>query len=176
MSSPTSAAPIVLIPATGNYRIDPARSTISFTTRHFFGLAAVHGTFALREGDIHVVDPVEGSTARARISAASIDTGNPSRDATVRSAGYLDVERHPDFVFTTTAVERGEPWLLHGSLTVCGTTRPIEVRIVSSTVAGGRITLHAESEVDRHEFGVTKMKGIIARQLTLRLDLIANRV
>ena len=45
-----TATATVQIPATGIYRIDPADSSVSFTTRHLFGLGAVKGTFGCSPG------------------------------------------------------------------------------------------------------------------------------
>jgi polyisoprenoid-binding protein YceI len=69
MNSTTPQPAAIAAPAAGTYRIDAARSAIAFTTRHLFGLGTVHGTLTLRDGDIHVADPVHESSARARISA-----------------------------------------------------------------------------------------------------------
>ncbi|PRX44022.1 polyisoprenoid-binding protein YceI [Prauserella shujinwangii] len=164
------------IPDAGEYRIDAERSAISFTTRHLFGLAPVHGTFRLREGHLRVGDPVSGSAARATVSAASVDTGNAQRDASVRSATYLDAEAHPDITFASTGLARADGhWTLHGDLTVRGRTRPVALRIDSAHPDGGRVRLGATCEVDRYEFGITAMRGMTGRRLTLRLDVTAER-
>jgi len=166
----------VKIPATGSYRIDPAHSTISFATRHLFGLAPVHGTFRLRDGHIVVADPLAGSSARATISATSFDTGVAARDATIRSATYLDVANHPDIGFASTGLELVEDrWVLHGSLTVRGRTRPVDVHLEDLRPDGHRLRLRAVGRVDRYEFGITAGRGITGRRLTLRLDLAADR-
>jgi len=47
----TDATSDVQLPAVGTYRIDPSTSTITFTTRHMFGLGAVKGSFDLNSGD-----------------------------------------------------------------------------------------------------------------------------
>ena len=44
------ATATVQIPATGTYRIDPSGSSVSFTTRHLFGLGVVRGTFGVLFG------------------------------------------------------------------------------------------------------------------------------
>ena len=51
----TAAA--VQIPAAGTYRIDPAASSLTFATRHMFGLGAVKGSFRLVSGEITIADP-----------------------------------------------------------------------------------------------------------------------
>ena len=60
-NSTTPQPAAIAVPAPGTYRIDAARSAIAFTARHLLGLGAVHGAFTLREGDIHVADPVSES-------------------------------------------------------------------------------------------------------------------
>jgi polyisoprenoid-binding protein YceI len=160
-------------PAVGAYRIEPAESTISFVTRHFFGLAAVRGTFVLSEGIVHVADPVEASTVRATIAAASFDTGLPPRDDTVRSKQYLDVSRHPDITFAADGVDQGT--VLRGRLTVRGRTEPLDVRIDEVRVLADRLQLRASADVDRYAWGVTAMRGLTGRRLTFALSLVATR-
>ncbi|WP_232376169.1 YceI family protein [Amycolatopsis aidingensis] len=168
--------PKIEIPAVGDYRIDPERSAVSFTTRHIFGLAAVRGTFRLREGQIHVADPVSGSTVRASIAAGSFDTGLSARDVTVRSAQYLDTEKHPDITFAADRAERVEGrWVLPGSLTVLGRAREIQVPVEEVRQEGSLLRARASARVDRYEFGITAMKGMTGRYLDLRLEIIAGR-
>lgn len=44
-------------PAPGTWIVDTKRSSISFTTRHMFGLAGVSGTFELLSGQLVITDP-----------------------------------------------------------------------------------------------------------------------
>ena len=94
MTDATHAA-AVQIPAAGIYQLDPAASTVTFATRHMFGLAPVKGTFRLVSGQITIADPVTSSTVSAVIDAASFATGNPQRDKDVKSARFLHVRDHP---------------------------------------------------------------------------------
>jgi polyisoprenoid-binding protein YceI len=162
-------------PTTGTYRIDPAGSTISFVTRHMFGLGAVRGTFALRSGEVRVGDPVQGSAVRAVVAADSIDTGVAARDNTVRSKQYLDTDHHRDIVFAADGVAFAEEsgWVLRGTLTVRGRTEPLDVRIDEVRVVGDRLQLRASAEVDRYRWGVTAMKGMTGRRLRFSLALVA---
>ena len=166
----------VEVPAVGAYRIEQAESTISFATRHMFGLAPVRGTFALREGIVHVASPVETSTVRAVIAADSFATGVSARDNTVRSAQYLDVAHHPDITFTAAAVARDDGWVLRGTLTVRGRTEPLDVRVEEARVLEGTLRLRATAEVDRYAWGVTALKGMTGRWLRFTLSLSATQV
>jgi polyisoprenoid-binding protein YceI len=166
----------VTIPATGEYRIDPARTTIAFATRHLFGLAPVRGTFRLRGGHLQVAEPLASCAATATIDAASFHTGTVARDSHVTSATYLDARRHPDIVFAATALTRdGDGWVLAGTLTVRGVTRPLPVRVLELSTSDGEVRLRAVARVDRHEFGITAGRGMTGRRLTLTLDVVAAR-
>jgi polyisoprenoid-binding protein YceI len=58
-------------PQLGHYRIDPNQSAVTFRTRHLFGLAPVHGTFAIKAGTVDVTRPVRLSVARCAVSRQS---------------------------------------------------------------------------------------------------------
>ncbi|MGH3759298.1 YceI family protein [Actinophytocola sp.] len=165
----------ITIPAAGEYRIDPDRSTISFATRHLFGLAPVRGTFRLRSGHIRVAGRLADSTARATIAADSFHTATPARDRTIRSARFLDTGNHPDIVFASTGLgQAGDGWVLHGTLTVRGHTRPVRVRVVSLHPSDSGLRLCASARIDRHEFGITAGRGMTGRRLTLTLEIGAT--
>lgn len=170
----TTMTEAVALPATGEYRIDPDRSTVTFAMRHLFGLAPVRGTFRLRAGHIRVARPVETSSAHAVVAADSFRTSSSVRDKQVRSASYLDADVHPDIVFESTGLSRdGDGWVLNGTLTVRGRTHPVPVRITSVAREAGGLRLRAEARVDRYEFGITEGRGITGRHLTMTLDVTA---
>ncbi|MEU3269993.1 YceI family protein [Saccharomonospora sp. NPDC006951] len=173
MASDEPAPALVRVPSEGDYAIDPRRSSVSFSTRQFFGLLPVRGTFALVEGSIHVARPVRASSAAATVSSASLDTRNPPRDWAIRSPAYLDTSAFPVISFTSTALEEvAGTWVLRGGLTARGVTRPLDVRIERAGPAGSRWDLLATGTVDRFEFGITAMRGMAGRSLDLRLHLV----
>src|ERR1043165_6307315 len=115
------------MPVTGDYRIDRDQSTLTFRTRHMFGLAPVHGTFELRDGHIHVAERPEDSVVRATIAADSVNTRNTTRDTMVRTQ-YLDTDAFPDIAFVSTGADsHGDDWVLRGQLTVRGRTHPVDL-------------------------------------------------
>jgi polyisoprenoid-binding protein YceI len=176
LSSQTAAAP----PA-GRYRINPHNSSVTFRTRHLFGLAPVHGTLALRDGTIDIAEPATDCVVGARVAASSFTSGNPARDAAVLSPRLLDAATYPSLVFVSTALisepgPRAGNWLLCGELEVRGVTRPVEVRISAvSADASGSVRVRATLSVDRYAFGITAYRGLAARRLTVDLDIQAVR-
>jgi polyisoprenoid-binding protein YceI len=158
----------VTTPHLGRYEIDANRSAVTIRTRHLFGLAPVRGRFAIRGGTVDVTEPLAASAAYAEIDAASFHTRNPQRDASVRSAGLLDVARHPVITFTSERIDGTE---LAGTLTVRGVTRPVSLSIEQSTVSPRSFTVRATTRIDRTEFGVTGYRGLAGRYLDLSVEV-----
>ncbi|HVT67317.1 MAG TPA: YceI family protein [Trebonia sp.] len=178
MTESLAAGQQITVPPAGRYRIDPERSTVTFTTRHLFGLAAVRGTLALREGSVTVAGPVTGSAVRAQVAASTFQSRNPARDVSVLSRRLLDAETYPVLTFTSTALVREEgQWLLRGELEVRGVTRLAEARItaVSPDADGAAFRASASVTADRCDFGITAYRGLAARRLTVDLDIPAER-
>ena len=114
---------------TGDYTVDVAHTRIGFRARHAM-VTTVRGTFTEFEGIAHldVADP-SASRVVLRIDAGSLDTGQPDRDAHLRSADFLDVEQFPEITFVSTAVEQiddGE-YTVEGDLTIKGETQQVAV-------------------------------------------------
>ncbi|MFE9552499.1 YceI family protein [Streptomyces sp. NPDC006703] len=160
--------PTTTTPRLGRYAIDTDHSSITFKSRHFFGLMPVRGTFAIRGGTVEVTEPLSQSRLRVEIEAASFSTGNGQRDRDVRSVKFLDTDRHPLITFVS---ERVEATSVAGRLTVCGITRSASLSIVGSEVHTNSFTVHAITRVDRVEFGVTGARGMAGRHLDLTLEV-----
>jgi polyisoprenoid-binding protein YceI len=160
----------------GIYRIDPERSVVTFRTRHLFGLGPVRGTFRLRAGEILIAEPARESAVRATVDAASFHTGNPGRDGTVLSARLLNTGKYPDLTFASSQVsESGGRWAVRGTLVVTGHEQPVELAIEQARADGPQLSFLATTGIDRYAFGVTAMRGLAARRLSCRLEIVAIR-
>ncbi|MFG2813569.1 YceI family protein [Streptomyces sp. NPDC048410] len=164
--------PTTTTPRLGRYTIDAASSSITFTTRHVFGLLPVRGTFAIRGGTVDVAEPLAASRLRVEIDSASFSTGNDRRDGEVRSAKFLDTDRHPLITFVS---ERVDATRVSGTLTACGVARPASLSVVRAEVRAGSFTVRATTRVDRTEFGVTASRGMAGRRLDLMLEVTCVR-
>ena len=160
--------PTTATPRLGRYTIDTKSSSISFKSRHLFGIMPVHGTFAIRGGTVDVAEPLSESRLRVEIDAASFSTGNDQRDGDVRSAKFLDTDRNPLITFVS---ERVDATFVSGMLTVCGASRPASLSIVHAQVTANACTVRATTRVDRTEFGVTAARGMAGRHLDLTLEV-----
>ena len=65
------------------WTVDPSRTTVEFEVEHLWGLHSVRGRFSRFDGS-YVVGPA-GDAIRLTIDAASVDTGDATRDKHLRS-------------------------------------------------------------------------------------------
>jgi polyisoprenoid-binding protein YceI len=155
------ACPLVAQAAT--LEVDPAHTGVGFKVRHLF--TNVNGRFDRFEGTIAFdPDAPEKTTIEGTIDAASIDTDNEKRDAHLRAADFFDVEKHPKITFESTKVtdvDRAKKTArLHGVLGIRGVEKPVVLE--ASFLGQGkdpwgneRYGFHAETTIDRKDFGLT---------------------
>ncbi|HEX6939030.1 MAG TPA: YceI family protein [Longimicrobiales bacterium] len=149
---------------TTTWRIDPAHSSVEFSVKHLM-FTTVRGRFKKLEGTI-VVDEehTENSSVEVEIDASSIDTGEPDRDAHLRSADFLDVETHPTIAFRSKRVEGahakpGDRFRVIGDLTIRDTTMEVALDATFEGVGqdpwgGERAGFSATTEIDRRDWGL----------------------
>jgi polyisoprenoid-binding protein YceI len=157
------------------WTLDPTPTVIAFSVRNL-SVAHVDGTLRLASGHVAVDDAdVSRSTIEAVIDAASVDTGEPQRDAHLRSADFLDVARYPTITFRSTRIERadGGHWKVTGNLTLLGTTRPVVLDVDGSATQAGRSSAHATTTIDRRDFGMTYSGFAVGKQILITIDAVA---
>jgi polyisoprenoid-binding protein YceI len=144
------------------WSIDTLHSTVSFVLRHML-VSKVRGRFNRWRGQLEfdAASPMMASVT-AQIEASSIDTNDPQRDAHIRSADFLDVERFPLISFHSTRVESTAEGALRlvGELTLRGVTRPVVLEVeyggrMRHPDGNDRIGFTARTTINRRAFGVT---------------------
>jgi polyisoprenoid-binding protein YceI len=144
-----------------SWRIDPSHTRVQFSVRHMM-IANVHGRFANVNGTVEF-DPARPSQAHVdvTIDAASLDTGDPKRDAHLRSSDFFDVERFPVLAFKSYRAEkisetRGR---LIGGLTIRGITREVVLNVEynGQAAAWGQVSagFTAQTKISRHDWDLT---------------------
>jgi polyisoprenoid-binding protein YceI len=155
-------------PWLGRYEIDTSCSTVTFRTRHLFGLAPVRGAFAIQSGTIDVAEPLADSSIHVQIETASFRTGNSQRDSNVRSARLLDAVQHPVMTFRSEGIDGRA---LTGTLTVGGVTRPVSLSVEHLASSPQLLTAQATTRIDRTDFGVTAYRGLAGRYLDVSVEV-----
>lgn len=146
----------------GTWMIDPSHSRIGFSSRHAM-VTRVRGAFNTVTGNA-VIDTVhpENSTVAVEVDMSSVDTRNADRDAHLRSADFFDVETHPTMIFESTQIEEIDDasYIVSGSLTIRGITRPLSVPLsligIDVDPSGQtRAGLEGTRRIDRRDWNVT---------------------
>jgi polyisoprenoid-binding protein YceI len=114
-------------PATGNWRVDPARSRASFTAQ--IAGRAVRGSLPLT-GHVLIAKPIEHSTALLAASATEVSTGSPALDRLLAGPGFLDAAAFPEITFRSellALVPAG--WRAVGRLQIKGTQHELACQL-----------------------------------------------
>jgi polyisoprenoid-binding protein YceI len=170
---------------------EPGHTEVEFRARHMMvtwvrGLFKdVHGTM-----ELDFDRPLE-ATFEGVIDASGIWTGEPQRDAHLRTSDFLDVENHPQISFAGRFTERTGDTSFKGSvdLTVRGVTRDVALDVGylgewrTPFWAGEenkgelrRIGFEAISRINRNDFGVSwqdELPGggvVVGNEIELILD------
>jgi polyisoprenoid-binding protein YceI len=145
-----------------HWKIDPLHSSAQFSVKHLM-ISTVRGQFGGVKGNI-VYDPKNPSaaTVEATIDCSTVNTGEPKRDADLKTAEFFDVKKYPVMTFKSKRVETaGEGKLkMVGDLTINAVTREVILDLEGPTPpikdAQGRekIGVSGETKISRKEFGI----------------------
>jgi polyisoprenoid-binding protein YceI len=175
---------------------EPGHTEAEFRARHMM-VTWVRGLFKDIHGQIELdADPERclDATFEGEIDATAIWTGEPTRDAHLRSADFFDVENHPRISFSGRFTERTAGTAFKGEveLTIRGVTRtvPLDVAYLGEWTTPfwdgdenkgdmRRIGFEASARIDRHDFGVSWQDAIpgggvvVSNEIELTLDVEA---
>src|SRR3954465_15863642 len=150
--TPTIPTPVAAPIAADAWRLDPARSSVEFHVRHFYGLMTVKGEFADYDGTLDLsAEPAVELT----LQAASLDTKMAKRDVHLRSGDFFDVEQHPQIRFVSdSATLDGNTLTVHGQLHAAGRSIPLALDATVREL-DGEPEIEAVTEADHRELGKT---------------------
>lgn len=176
------------------WTFEPGHTEAEFRARHMM-VTWVRGLFKDIHGRMDFDwDSCLDATFEGEIDATRIWTGEPDRDAHLRSADFFDVENHPRIAFAGGLTERvGDiDFKAEAELTIRGRTRPVALDVtylgewqtpfwVGDENRGNmrRIGFEARGRVNRHDFGVSwqdELPGggvVVSNEIRLTLDIQA---
>jgi polyisoprenoid-binding protein YceI len=162
-------------PGAGVYRLEPARTRVTFAVSEF-GLGMAHGEFPGASGRL-ILDPARPAAAQidVTIPVAGVTTPNPRLASALRAPKWLDAARFPAMTFHSTAVTPTGPGeaSVAGELTLHGVTRPVVFQARFAGASGGPAAGFAvHGRVRRSEFGVRRMLAFVGD--VVELDISAT--
>src|SRR5208282_4542411 len=151
------------------WQIDSSHTNVEFTVRHMM-ISNVKGQFQKTTGTITANgnDPTSAKID-VTIDASSVDTRVERRDAHLKSADFLEVDKFPTITFKSTKVEADGPnkWKVTGDLTLHGVTKPVVLEVEGSgppvdVMGHTRAGASATTKIKRSDFGLTWNKALEA--------------
>jgi polyisoprenoid-binding protein YceI len=113
------------------WRFEPGHTAAEFCARHMM-VSCVRGHFKDVHGTIEFdPDNPRATSVEVTIDASRLWSGEPDRDTHLKSADFLDVEKHPTITFRGSGAQlRGaDEASLPGELTIRGVTRPVTLDV-----------------------------------------------
>ena len=144
-----------------DYKINKAYSSVGFSV-YKWRVLKEEGTFRDFEGRIHY-DPKRPDLSQIEVTvqAASLDTGNGTRDSVLRSDDFFHVEKYPTLHFVSDKItqKNANDIEVVGALTIHGVTKRITIpaRVNGTSTVPGVGTLagfEATFTIDRTDYGV----------------------
>jgi polyisoprenoid-binding protein YceI len=174
--------------------LEPGHTAAEFRARHMM-VTWVRGLFKDIHGRLEFGwENCLDSTFVGEIDATRLWTGEPDRDAHLRSADFFDVENHPRITFAGRFTERTGATTFKGEvdLTIRGVMRtvPLDIHYLGEWRTPWwegdenkgemrRIGFAATTRINRHNFGVSWQDGIpnggvvVSDEIDLSLDIEA---
>jgi len=163
------------------WQLDPQHSSAQFSVRHL-EVSTVRGAFTKVSGSV-VYDPanLNKSSIQTTIDAASVDTRVDMRDNDLRSPRFLDAQKFPTITFQSKKVEAAGTGKLKvtGDLTIKGVTKEVVLDVdgptpsIKDPLGKDRLRMGASAttKINRNDFGVSGLPGIVGDDITITLDV-----
>jgi polyisoprenoid-binding protein YceI len=161
------------------YRMDPVHSQVVFNVDHN-GYSRSFGRLRITEGTI-LFDRDDWSKSRvdATIDLASVDMGDEAWDKVVRGEDLLASDRARTARFVSDSVEKrnDDEGIVHGKLTLRGTTLPLDIPFRVNRIGKTIYGLHtvagfsAYLTLDRTAYGMTSNRNSIGTDVSVWIEI-----
>jgi polyisoprenoid-binding protein YceI len=168
---------------TARWDIDPDHSTIEFRVAHMV-VSKTSGRFKDYQGFVEMdANAKTLKSIEATIRAESIDTNHDKRDAHLRNADFLDVERFPTMTYKMKqSRKQGDVYTILGDLTLRGATKEVTLSgtfngVTKDPWGNTRAGFSAEGTLNRKDFGLVWDKVldngglVVGNEVHIHLDI-----
>jgi polyisoprenoid-binding protein YceI len=162
---------------TARWDIDPDHSAIEFRVAHMV-VSKTSGRFRDYRGFVEMdADAKTLKSIEATIKAESIDTNHDKRDAHLRNADFLDVERFPTITYKMKQYRKqGDTYTILGDLTLRGVTKEISLSgtfngVTKDPWGNTRAGFSVDGTLNRKDFGMVWNKVLDSGGLVVGDDV-----
>ncbi len=162
---------ITRLPAQQYAPVD-AGSSVKFAIKNF-GLN-VNGSFKGLQGKIVFnAENLAASVFNVSIDAATVNTGNGSRDGHLKKEEYFDVVKFPKVSFASTKITgsgKAGQYTMEGMLTIKGISKPVSFPFVVSA-EGNKNLFTGQFKINRRNFKVGGNSLVLSDDVTVSLNV-----
>ena len=168
---------------TQTWQIDPNHTAAQFSVRHM-GISTVRGVFEKTTGVVNF-DPANPSKCSidVTIDVNTVNTRVQMRDNDLRSPHFFDTAKYPTITFKSTRTEVTGPGKLNvtGDLTIHGVTKQVVLdadgpsTTIKDPMGNMRMGASATTKINRNDFGITTMPGMVGDEIQIVLDVEMTR-
>ena len=169
--------------ATHEYRYDTVHSQIVFSIDHN-GYSRPFGRLHIARGWLRLdPDDLGHASTELDIDLAGVDMGDAGWNKAACGHALLDCAKNREAHFVSRSVERTDAshGVLHGTLTLHGVSRPLDIPFRLNRVGRTLYGLHtvagfsATASLDRTDFGITAFPDSIGHRVSVWMELEAIR-
>ena len=166
--------------AADTYKIDPVHSAVIYRIMHF-GVGNAYGRFDEPTGTV-MVDNGAPTEFTFEVKTDKVDTGNPKRDAHLKSPDFFDAKQFPTITFKSKEVKStgDNKFDVTGDLTMHGVTKSITVPITKTgegdtKMMGYRTGWETQVDLKRSDYGINGLQGPVGDDVHLIIAFEAQK-
>jgi polyisoprenoid-binding protein YceI len=166
-----------------HYVFDKRRTEVRFA--YFMGPAKQNGRFTQVDGTLQFDDNApERSRVTATIATASLQTGQPLVDDTLKSSDFFNVVAAPVMTFHSRSVRPTgtDTAEMTGDITVNGITKSVTLRVSLRPHSNpalkysiGAREFIAKTRIKRSDFNMTAYQSMVADEIDIEIDAIVRK-
>jgi polyisoprenoid-binding protein YceI len=163
------------------FAFDQKRTEVRFV--YTMGLATQRGVFSTVTGslDFDEAQP-EKSKVTANIATASLSTGQPIIDNTLKGSSFFNVSASPAITFKSKSVQAGGEGVMNvaGDITVNGITKPVTLKVSlkprdpALKHSAGAKEFTATTRIQRSAFNMTDFQSMVADEVDIEIIAIVR--
>jgi len=167
--------------AADTYKLDPAHTAVVFHVNHF-GFSNPSGKFMNVAGTV-VLDQKNPAASKVNvmIPIADVDTDVPKLDEHLKSKEFFDAATYPTATFVSTKVDvtGTDTAIVHGTLTLHGVSKPVDLNVRLNKVGENFMKqptagFSAAAIIKRSDFGITTYLPALGDEVRLDIESEAN--
>jgi polyisoprenoid-binding protein YceI len=169
--------------AAAGYAIDKKHTEVRFA--YTMGLSTQRGRFTSVEGNVEFdAATPEKTTVAASIATASLTTGEPLVDQTLKGSDFFNVEEAPQMVFTSRSVrsKSAEAAEMIGDMTINGITKPVTLAVMVAPhnnpalkYSQDSLEFLATTRIRRSAFNMTAYASMAGDDIDIEIDAILRK-